>query len=62
MKNAIKSYVKDESALDESVTKMLFIVIGIGCAMAVGWYIWNTLQKKTSKADCTNSNSPWCVE
>lgn len=62
MKNVIKSYVKNESALDESVEKMMFIIIAIGCAMAVGWFIWNTLQKKTDKASCSSSNSPWCVE
>lgn len=60
--NQIKSYIVDESAVDEAVGKIILIAICIGCCMGVGWWIWNTLQSKTTKANCSNSNSPWCVE
>jgi len=38
MVKAIKSYVKDENALDEQVGKILFIVVCIGVVMADGSY------------------------
>lgn len=58
----VKGYVQDEDAVDEAVGKIIMIVITIGCSMALGWWIWNTLKKKTDKSSCTNSDSPWCVE
>ena len=58
----VKGYVQDEDAVDEAVGKIIMIVITIGCCMALGWWIWNTLKKKTDKSSCTNSDSPWCVE
>lgn len=62
MKNAIREYIHDESAVDEAVGKIIFIVIAITCAMAIGWWIWNTLKKRTEASRCANSNSPFCVE
>lgn len=58
----VKSYIKNDSAVDEAVSKIIFIVIAIGCSMAVGWFLWNSLQSKTEKTDCKNSSSPWCTE
>lgn len=58
----VKGYVQDEDAVDEAVGKIIMIVITIGCCMALGWWIWNMLKKKTDKSSCTNSDSPWCVE
>lgn len=62
MKNIICSYIRDEKAVDEAVSKMIFIVLGITCAMALGWWVWNILQSRTEQSNCANSNSPWCVE
>lgn len=50
MKNAIKSYVKNESALDDQVGKILFIVVIIGVVMAIGWFVWNMLSNKADNA------------
>ncbi len=62
MKQIITNYIKDESAIDDSVSKMILLVVAISCAMGVGWWIWNTLQSRTAESDCSNSNSPWCME
>lgn len=50
MVKAIKSYVKDENALDEQVGKILFIVVCIGVVMAIGWFVWNMLSDKANNA------------
>lgn len=63
MHQIIKNYILDEAAVDEAVGKMLLIVITIGCCMAVGWWVWNSLESRTKKTNCgTNNQSPFCME
>lgn len=62
VKEKVKNYLSDDSAVDGSVEKIMYIVIAIGCAMMVGWYIWNTLKKHTESSSCDSSDSPWCTE
>lgn len=62
IKKPIQSYVKDESAVDEAVGKMILICVTIAACMGVGWFIWNKLQETTSKSSCTSTDSPWCIE
>lgn len=57
----IKSYLKDESALDEEVSKVIMIVISIACAIGVGWWVWGILEKQTSQSNCSSNPSPWCT-
>lgn len=58
----IKSYIQEEDAMDELVSKMLLIVGGICVAIAIGWYVWNTLQNQTEKQKCNGTANPFCVE
>lgn len=62
LKNAAVNYWKDEDAVDDSITKIIMIVVGIACATAVGWYVWNILQKRTEQSSCANNPGPFCVE
>lgn len=58
MPQIIKDYVMDEDALDESVGKMLFILVVIVAIIAIGWFVWNFLSNKASVAtDEANSTS-----
>lgn len=62
IKKEVKAYLKEEAALDDSITKMIFVIGSIAAASGVVYYIWNKLSERTSKASCDNNPSPFCVE
>lgn len=62
MKSLIQSYLKEEQALDDSVSKILFVVIAIALATAVGYWMWNTVKGRTEKSSCANNPGPFCME
>ena len=58
----IRNYLIDETAA-EDIQVVMFTVIGISCAIAIGWWIWNTLAAQTEKSKCGGQNAnPFCVE
>lgn len=62
MKNAIARYMKNEEAA-EDIQVVILTVVGLGCAVAVGWWIWNVLSNNANKSKCGSNNaSPFCVE
>lgn len=62
MKDKIARYIADEKAA-EDIQVVMFTVIGISCAIAIGWWIWNTLAAQTEKSKCGGKNAnPFCVE
>lgn len=58
----IKEYIQEEDAIDNLPATVLLMVIGIALATALGWWIWNTLQKRTESSSCANNPSPFCIE
>lgn len=61
MQKLIRSYYSDDTAA-EDVKVMLLTVAAIGTSIAVGWYIFNMIQKQTDKQKCNGSANPFCVE
>ena len=62
MRNLVSSYIKDEQAITLSVETIMFVVIGIGICLAVGYWIWNTIAKRTEESSCKNNPGPFCME
>ncbi len=59
----LTNYWKHEDAgVEDMPAKMIFLIIGIACAMGFGWYVWNILQTRTENASCANNPGPFCVE
>lgn len=46
--SAIKSYVLNEEAI--SVEQIVFVVAGLAVAIAIGWYVYNTVANKADDA------------
>lgn len=47
----IKRYLKDESALDAEISKVIMIVIVIAAVIAIGWWVWNMISGQVSSAN-----------
>ena len=62
IKENCKNYLSDDSAVDGSIEKIILIAVSVAGAMGVGYFIWNKLKSQTTNADCSESDSPWCVE
>lgn len=60
MTEAIKSYVKDENAIDAEVSKIIGVLLVIVVIMAIGWYAWNLISEKadTATEEAANSTNP----
>ena len=60
MLNTVKSYIKEDSALDEAVGKIIFIVAVIVVLMAIGWFVWNLISQKANTAtqQANNGTNP----
>lgn len=50
VRHSMKSYVKDENAIDDGVTKIIFIVLAVIVVMGIGWYVWNLIANKADTA------------
>lgn len=46
----LKSYIHDESAVDDGVMKIIFIVLAIIAVMAIGWFAWNLISDRANTA------------
>lgn len=60
--NAIRSYFKDEQAIDQEVSKIVAVVLVIVVLMAIGWFAWNMIGGRADIAsnqikDSTNPGS-----
>ena len=62
IKSDLQTYIYDDNAVDEAVSKMMLIVISIGCCMALGWWVFNLLKSRTEQSSCEHSDNPWCIE
>lgn len=62
IKEKCKNYLSDDSAVDGSIEKIVLIAVSVAGAMGVGYYIWNKLKAQTTNSDCSELDSPWCVE
>lgn len=62
IKEKCKNYLSGDSAVDGSIEKIILVAVSVAGAMGVGYFIWNKLKSQTTNADCSESDSPWCVE
>lgn len=60
MLQAVRNYVKDDSALDAEVSKIIAIVLVIVVIMALGWFAWNQIGKRADVAtnEIESSSNP----
>lgn len=49
-KSMIRNYFKDETAVDDSIAKILFVVVGIAVVGAIGWFAWNAISNQANIA------------
>jgi len=62
MMKAIKEYIKEETA-EEGVQFVVLAVLGLSCAVAIGWWVWSVLEKQTNASKCGGKNAnPFCIE
>lgn len=58
-----KSYLLDEQAgLDDSISKVIFMIVAIACGLGMFFYIFNLLKSRSEKASCANHDGPFCVD
>lgn len=62
MLTKFRNYLNDDSAVDGSVEKIMFIGIAIGVATIVGFYLYNTIAKQADNSSCENNDSPFCID
>ncbi len=62
MLQKVKNYLSDDSAIDGSVEKVIFILAAVTIATLVGYYMYNTVAKQTENSSCDNTDSPFCVD
>lgn len=60
MANLVKSYWSEDDAMDEMVTKILFVVGAIIIVMAIVWLVYNQISKKADAAteEINNGSNP----
>ena len=53
----VQLYIKDEKALDDSVMKIMFVVIGIAVVGAIGYFVYNMVAGQATNATESLENS-----
>lgn len=51
MKNAIRSYMMEDEAIDNLPSTILMAVIGIGIVIGIGWFVLNFITGQTDRAN-----------
>ena len=59
-KNDVKSYIDDDYAISDEVSKIISVVLVIVVLMAIGWFAWNLIGGKadTATQQAENSTNP----
>lgn len=53
--SAIRNYLMDEDAI--SVEQIVFVVAGLAVAIAIGWYVYNTVANKANEGTNISNNA-----
>lgn len=61
MLNDVKSYLKDCDA-SASIETIVLVTASLAVAIAVGWWIFNTVKGQADKSSCSGNDSPFCIE
>lgn len=55
------SYFKDESA-QASIETVVLTVAALCVAIAVGWWVYNTIKGQVDKSSCGANDGPFCID
>lgn len=61
MKNILMKYIKEDTAA-EDIQVVILTVIGLSCAIAIGWWVWNILSDQANSTKCDGNANPFCIE
>lgn len=57
MKDLVKSYISDETAVDAEVNKIFWVVAGIAVVVGIVWFGWNMISEQGDSASEKMDNS-----